>query len=88
MTMKLGPVRRCRTRQEALTWFQDSGETVAEWALSNGFPPAVVYSLLAGRTKGRRGQAHRAAVALGLKPDVTAPSYDGHNPSSKGTRTI
>jgi hypothetical protein len=31
-----------------------------------------VYALLSGRTKGRRGDAHRAALALGLKRPVRA----------------
>ncbi len=56
-----------RTREEALAWFDASGTPVSSWAQANGFAPSVVYALLAGRTKGRRGEAHRAAVALGLK---------------------
>lgn len=59
------PLRR--TREEALAWFDASGTPVTSWAQANGFAPSVVYALLAGRTKGRRGEAHRAAVALGLK---------------------
>lgn len=78
---------RCRTRQEITAWFHDSGATVAEWAASHGFQPEVVYSLLAGRTKGRRGQAHRAAVALGLKPDIRAPADEAHQSRDGGNGT-
>ena len=47
--------------------FEDAGVSVSEWASANGLSPAVVYALLSGRVRGRRGEAHRAAVALGLK---------------------
>ena len=40
---------------------------MSTWARNNHFPPAVVYSVLSGRTCGRRGTSHRVAVALGLK---------------------
>ena len=56
-----------RTKEEALEWFHSTGTPVNAWARAHGFPPAVVYALLAGRTRGRRGAAHHAAVALGLK---------------------
>lgn len=48
--------------------FWVEGLSVAEWAVRNGFSPATTYSLLAGRLRARRGEAHRIAVALGLKP--------------------
>lgn len=57
-----------RTREQANAWFRDTGTPVTAWAHEHGFPPWVVYALLSGRTRGRRGAAHRAAVALGLKP--------------------
>lgn len=56
-----------RTPEEALRWFRQTGTPVAHWAVEHGFEPAVVYSLLNGRTRGHRGKAHHAAVALGLK---------------------
>jgi gp16 family phage-associated protein len=72
-----------RSVQEAREWFEVTGLTVTQWAHDHGFPPSVVYALLSGRTRGRRGHAHRAAVALGLKPNVTllganetAPTFD------------
>lgn len=55
------------TLDEVKQWFLREGLPVNEWARAHGFTPETVYALLAGRTAGRRGQAHRAAVALGLK---------------------
>ena len=48
------------------------GETVTGWASRHGFEPHAVYAVLSGRTVGRRGAAHRIAVALGIKaaPDL------------------
>lgn len=65
-----------RTPLEARAWLERHGVTATEWARANGFEPAVVYALLSGRTHGRRGHAHHAAVALGLKggaPDGETP---------------
>lgn len=59
-----------RTVEEAREWFEVTGQTVTQWAQDHGFPASVIYALLSGRTRGRRGKAHRAAVALGLKPDI------------------
>lgn len=56
-----------RTLPEVRDWFFQEGLPVTEWARQHGFRPEAIYSLLAGRTRGSRGQAHRAAVALGLK---------------------
>lgn len=57
-----------RTRQDVRDYFESRGETVTEWANTHGFKRDEVYAFLAGRTKGRRGRAHRLAVALRIKP--------------------
>jgi gp16 family phage-associated protein len=57
-----------RTPPEARAWLSRHGVTITAWARSNGFKPAVVASLLAGRTHGNWGEAYAAAVALGLRP--------------------
>jgi gp16 family phage-associated protein len=57
-----------RTPKEARDWLERHGVTASEWARAHGFDAAVVFSLLSGRTRGKHGQAHRAAVALRLKP--------------------
>jgi len=56
-----------RTLAEVRDWFFDEGLTVSDWARQHGLRPDAVYALLAGRTRGKRGQAHRVALALGLK---------------------
>lgn len=50
--------------------FYASGTSVTDWAHKHGFSRQVVYSLLSGRTRGYRGTAHAAAVALGLKAEM------------------
>jgi gp16 family phage-associated protein len=60
-----------QTPPDIKRWFYDRGLTVTDWAKDNGFPRAVVYAALAGRTRGFRGQAHAAAVALGLKINLS-----------------
>lgn len=44
------------------------GESVADWARANGFSCTAVYQVLSGRCLASRGDSHRIAVALGLKP--------------------
>jgi gp16 family phage-associated protein len=43
------------------------GKTITSWAKENGFEYPVVVQVLNGTNKGKRGEAHRVAVALGLK---------------------
>ncbi|WP_199742106.1 hypothetical protein [Vulcaniibacterium tengchongense] len=43
------------------------GISIRGWARANGVKASAVYHLLSGKNKGRRGEAHRAAVLLGLK---------------------
>ena len=64
-------MRSLRTREQARQWFEISGLKVSDWAKEHGFPAAAVYALLAGRTRGRHGESHRAAVALRLKPEIS-----------------
>lgn len=47
--------------------FRQRGQTIADWAREHGFPVAWVHAVLIGHNKGYRGQAHRIAVALGMK---------------------
>ena len=56
-----------KTVQQVKTQFEAEGKTVVEWARQNGFSIYSVRAVLAGHNKGRRGQAHRIAVALALK---------------------
>lgn len=54
-------------RERAKRWFETHGVSVSDWAARNGFDRELVYAVLNGRTKGRRGVSHRIAVALGIK---------------------
>jgi len=61
-----------RTVADVRQDFFERGETVTGWASRHGFERHAVYAVLSGRTVGRRGAAHRIAVALGIKaaPDL------------------
>lgn len=56
-----------KTRDEVLASFASKGLSIRGWAIANGLQPSVVHSLLRGRTTGRLGESHKAAVLLGLK---------------------
>jgi gp16 family phage-associated protein len=56
-----------KTPAEVREDFDRRGISVAEFARQNGLPQGTVYQVLSGQKKGRRGEAHRAAVLLGLK---------------------
>lgn len=56
-----------KTREEVLADFANKGVSVRSWAISNSIAPSVVRSVLNGRTSGRIGEGHKAAVKLGLK---------------------
>ncbi|MDD5392861.1 MAG: hypothetical protein PHE17_07555 [Thiothrix sp.] len=56
-----------RTPEAVLTDFHWRGITVTGWCRANGFSRHVVNSVLHRYTPGLRGEAHRAAVALGIK---------------------
>lgn len=69
--------------------FESNGLSISDWAAEHGFRRESVYALLAGRSRGRRGEAHRIAVALGLKrpvtpPAVLAPTGNDDCPKSEG----
>jgi gp16 family phage-associated protein len=61
--------------------FAASGISVAQWSKERGFSDYLVRQILTGRRQALRGQSHRIAVALGLKPFVPAPGeqppFDG-----------
>lgn len=58
------------TAEQVRKRFHASGVSVTDWAQKHGFSRQIVYSLLSGRTRGNRGVAHAAAVALGLKLEM------------------
>lgn len=66
------PLPYPQTPTSANEWFIRHGVCKTHWAHDMGFDRMVVVDLLRGRLKGLRGQAHDAAVALGLKADPKA----------------
>lgn len=56
-----------RTAAQARAWLDQQGKSVQEFARENSIDPATTYQVLAGRKKGRRGEAHKVAVLLGMK---------------------
>ncbi len=54
--------------EQARDWFFQNGISISDWAVAQGFRRELVYAVLGGRIHGCRGEAHRVAVALGLKP--------------------
>jgi len=56
-----------RTPAEVRSWFERTGTSISDWCKDKGLPAPVVYSLLSGRSRGRRGVAHVAALELGIK---------------------
>lgn len=56
-----------RTSEQVREDFKRKGISISQWAVANGFPPNLVYDILAKRRNPTRGQTHRIAVKLGLK---------------------
>jgi gp16 family phage-associated protein len=56
-----------KTIEQVKQQFTDSGVPISAWARKNGFSPALVHQILAGKVKCTRGESHRIAVLLELK---------------------
>jgi|APLak6261698228_1056238.scaffolds.fasta_scaffold00498_9 gp16 family phage-associated protein len=56
---------------EVRNLFETNGISVAEWSRDHGFPSALVYRVLRGEAKCRRGATHKIALALGIKAPVS-----------------
>ncbi|ARU88271.1 DNA-binding protein [Pseudomonas sp. M30-35] len=61
-----------RTPAQAKAWLDSLGITIKDFADNHGLDPATTYQVLAGTKKGKRGEAHKAAVLLGIKDGVVA----------------
>ncbi len=55
------------SREQARQELERRGISIAEFSRAHDLNPNLVSDLLAGRKKGLRGEAHRAAVLLGIK---------------------
>ncbi|MDD5249665.1 MAG: hypothetical protein PHY45_11800 [Rhodocyclaceae bacterium] len=60
------PAENVRQRRAELA---AKGINLREFCAERGIGYQAARELLIGKSKGRRGKAHQAAVALGLKPD-------------------
>lgn len=60
------------TPEQARATLDRKGMSIAEFSRIHGLNKNLVSDLLNGRIKGRRGEAHRAAVLLGIKDGVIA----------------
>ncbi len=58
------------TPEQARAKLDRVGVSIAEFSRQHNLNKNLVSDLLNGRKKGRRGEAHRAAVLLGLKEGV------------------
>ena len=55
------------TPEQAREQLLQRGESVADFARRHKLKQRSVYGVLYGNNKGRRGESHKAAVALGIK---------------------
>lgn len=58
------------TTEQAREALDRRGMSIAEFSRLHALNKNLVSDLLNGRKKGRRGEAHRAAVLLGIKDGV------------------
>jgi len=64
-----------KTVKEVRKELDEKGMSIAEFARIHHLDLRAVYLVLSGRNKGRRGDAHKAAVVMGIKAgtiDATA----------------
>jgi gp16 family phage-associated protein len=59
-----------RTAEQVRAEFHRRGISIAEWARQHKVDQSTTYQVLYGTKKGRRGEAHRVAVLLGIKEGV------------------
>jgi len=61
------------THTQARAEFDRKGLSIAKWARDHGFTRSLVYEVLSGRKKCKRGQSHKVAVLLRMKQgEITA----------------
>ena len=63
-------MRNLKTAEEVRADLVRLGKTVRQVAKEIDVSERIIFDLLRGRIKGRRGKAHRAAVLLGMKDGV------------------
>lgn len=76
--MQTATPRPLLTAKQARDVLSRRGETITNFAKRHDIPRSAVYHVLSGAKKGRNGDAHRAAVALGMKAGEYAPNGVPH----------
>ena len=61
-----------QARQQARASLEKRGQTAKNFASLHNLNPSTVYAVMNGQSQCRRGEAHRAAVLLGIKDGVIA----------------
>ena len=61
-----------KTPATARAWLRAHGIAVSQLARAHNLDRFTLVDLLRGKQKGLRGEAHRGAVVLGLKPEPKA----------------
>lgn len=69
----MAATQELRTPDQALADLSRRGTSIAGFARKHGLKYMTVWQVLHGQKKGLRGEAHRAAVLLGLKDGVIEP---------------
>ncbi|WP_081498057.1 hypothetical protein [Pseudomonas sp. GM74] len=59
-----------QARQQAREALEKRGQSAKNFAALHDLNPSTVYAVLSGQSLCRRGEAHRAAVLLGIKDGV------------------
>lgn len=59
-----------QARERAREALEKRGQSAKDFALLHNLSPSTVYAVLSGQSQCRRGEAHRAAVLLGVKKGV------------------
>lgn len=59
-----------QARKQAREALEKRGQSAKDFAKLHGLNPSTVYAVLSGQSLCRRGEAHRAAVLLGIKDGV------------------
>lgn len=59
-----------QARQQARETLDKRGQSAKDFAEQHNLNPSTVYAVLSGQSRCRRGEAHRAAVLLGIKDGV------------------
>jgi gp16 family phage-associated protein len=54
-----------------------NGTSYSDWAKEHQVNRAILYAVLSGKCRCHRGEAHKIAVLLGLKPQSTALLEEG-----------